>query len=106
MHSSADVRASVIGAIRGAFEYQGQKCSALSRLYVPKSMWEAPGGFKEILVEEIAKITVGPPQEFGHFMGPVMYVLPPSSCSADETQHQILVRQDPGLRRKGQGGRR
>ena len=52
----------------------GQKCSALSRLYVPRSMWEAKGGFKEILLEEIAKITVGPPGEFGHFMGPVMYV--------------------------------
>lgn len=52
----------------------GQKCSALSRLYVPRSMWEAKGGFKEILLEEIAKITVGPPGEFSHFMGPVMCV--------------------------------
>ena len=40
-------------------------------------MWEAKGGFKEILLEEIAKITVGPPGEFSHFMGPVMYVSRP-----------------------------
>lgn len=53
----------------------GQKCSALARLYVPKSLWETKGGFKDILVEEIKKITVGPPGEFEHYMGPVMFVL-------------------------------
>ncbi|GAA6000553.1 hypothetical protein JCM10207_004547 [Rhodosporidiobolus poonsookiae] len=72
VHPSANVRAAVIGAIRGAFEYQGQKCSALSRLYVPKSLWEGQGNFKEILCEEIAKITVGSVTEFEHFMGPVI----------------------------------
>ncbi|BGP37350.1 1-pyrroline-5-carboxylate dehydrogenase [Rhodotorula kratochvilovae] len=70
VHPSADVRAAAIGAIRGAFEYQGQKCSALSRLYVPTSLWE--GEFKTILLEEIAKITQGSVAEFEHFMGPVI----------------------------------
>lgn len=74
VHSSADVRAAAIGAIRGAFEYQGQKCSALSRLYVPRSLWEATGedSFKTILIDEVNKISQGPPNEFGHFMGPVI----------------------------------
>ncbi|GAA5982579.1 hypothetical protein JCM11641_002589 [Rhodosporidiobolus odoratus] len=72
VHPSANVKAAVIGAIRGAFEYQGQKCSALSRLYVPKSLWEGKGNFKETLVEEVGKITVGSVTEFEHFMGPVI----------------------------------
>ncbi|GAA5873962.1 hypothetical protein JCM3774_004052 [Rhodotorula dairenensis] len=72
VHPSADLRAAVIGALRGAFEYQGQKCSALSRLYVPKSMWEGQGKFKETLLAEVGKITVGSVTEFGHFMGPVI----------------------------------
>ncbi|GAA5831061.1 hypothetical protein JCM11251_005130 [Rhodosporidiobolus azoricus] len=69
VHPSANVQAAVIGAIRGAFEYQGQKCSALSRLYVPKSLWPE---FKEKLVAETNKITVGSVTEFQHFMGPVI----------------------------------
>mgnify|MGYP003874672567 CR=1 FL=1 len=72
VHPSADVRAAVIGAIRGAFEYQGQKCSALSRLYVPQTMWD--GEFKETLLAEVKKITQGSVAEFEHFMGPVMCV--------------------------------
>lgn len=48
----------------------GQKCSALSRLYVSSSVWD--GGFKDQLLAEIAKIKVGAVQGFAHFMGPVM----------------------------------
>lgn len=48
----------------------GQKCSALSRLYVSSSLWK--NGFKDKLLEEVAKIKVGSPLEFGNFMGPVM----------------------------------
>ncbi|KAM0792816.1 hypothetical protein ACM66B_002582 [Microbotryomycetes sp. NB124-2] len=70
VHSSADLRASVVQAVRGAFEYQGQKCSALSRLYVPRSLWE--GGFEKMLVAEVEKITQGPVDAFEHFMGPVI----------------------------------
>lgn len=48
----------------------GQKCSALSRLYVSSSVWN--GGFKDQFLGEIAKIKVGVVQDFAHFMGPVM----------------------------------
>lgn len=48
----------------------GQKCSALSRLYVSSSVWN--GGFKDQFLGEIAKIKVGAVQDFAHFMGPVM----------------------------------
>lgn len=61
----------MLQSVRSAFEYQGQKCSALSRLYVSASVWN--GGFKDQFLEEIAKINVGPPQDFTNFMGPVMY---------------------------------
>jgi 1-pyrroline-5-carboxylate dehydrogenase len=50
----------------------GQKCSALSRLYVSKSVRN--GGFKDQLLAEIAKIKVGMSTEWGNYMGPVMYV--------------------------------
>jgi 1-pyrroline-5-carboxylate dehydrogenase len=70
-HPSADVDSGVVQAIRSAFEYCGQKCSALSRAYVPESMWNK-GGFKEKLVAQVGKITVGPCNEAQHFMGPVI----------------------------------
>ncbi|GLB34232.1 putative delta-1-pyrroline-5-carboxylate dehydrogenase [Lyophyllum shimeji] len=70
VHRSAEVRNAVLQSVRAAFEYQGQKCSALSRLYVSRSVWE--GGFKDQLLEEIAKIKVGPPTDFTNFMGPVI----------------------------------
>ena len=72
VHKSAEVRNAVLQTVRGAFEYQGQKCSACSRVYVAASAWK--GGFKEQLLEEVAKITVGPPQDWTNFMGPVMCV--------------------------------
>ena len=50
----------------------GQKCSALSRLYVSSSVWD--GGFKDQFLAEIAKIKVGPHNDWDNFMGPVMYV--------------------------------
>lgn len=55
----------------------GQKCSALSRLYVSASVWN--GGFKNQLLLEIAKIKVGSPLEWSNYMGPVMYASRPSS---------------------------
>jgi 1-pyrroline-5-carboxylate dehydrogenase len=50
--------------------FSGQKCSALSRLYVSSSLWN--GGFKEQVLEEVAKIKVGPCTDWSNFMGPVM----------------------------------
>lgn len=70
IHRSADVENAVINTVRGAFEYQGQKCSATSRAYVPKSLWEQ---FKPRLVEETAKLKIGPPEEFDNFIGPVIH---------------------------------
>lgn len=68
-HSSADVDRLVISTIRGAYEYQGQKCSAASRMYVPKSIW---GEVKEKLVTEVKKIKVGEVEDFSNFMGAVI----------------------------------
>ncbi|RME83781.1 MAG: L-glutamate gamma-semialdehyde dehydrogenase [Caldilineae bacterium] len=64
-HASADLDELVTATVRGAFEYQGQKCSAASRLYVPRSLWPA---FKEKYVAEVAKIKMGPPTDFSNFM--------------------------------------
>jgi 1-pyrroline-5-carboxylate dehydrogenase len=68
-HSSADVKAMVVAAIRGAFEYQGQKCSAASRMYIPESIWPE---FKKQYTEQIEDITVGNPENFTHFMTAVI----------------------------------
>ncbi len=68
-HNSAKVKALVVGAIRGAFEYQGQKCSAASRMYIPKSIWPE---FKELYVSEVAKIKMGKPDDFQNFFNAVI----------------------------------
>jgi 1-pyrroline-5-carboxylate dehydrogenase len=68
-HPSADVDSLVTGLVRGAFEYQGQKCSAASRAYIPASLW---GDVKEKLLADTASITMGPPEEFKHFFNAVI----------------------------------
>jgi 1-pyrroline-5-carboxylate dehydrogenase len=68
-HPTAKVQALVIAAIRGAFEYQGQKCSAASRMYIPKSLY---ADFKERYVAEVNKIKMGNPEDFTNFMGAVI----------------------------------
>ncbi|KAK2788417.1 1-pyrroline-5-carboxylate dehydrogenase [Onygenales sp. PD_10] len=70
IHPSADIENAVINTVRGAFEYQGQKCSATSRAYVPQSCWEQ---FEPQLVRETENLKVGPPEEFGNFVGPVIH---------------------------------
>ncbi len=69
VHSSADVDALIVAAIRGAFEYQGQKGSAASRMYIPKSLWKE---FKEKYVENVSKIKMGDVEDFTNFMGAVI----------------------------------
>jgi len=64
-HSSADVDALAVGLVRGAFEYQGQKCSAASRAYIPKSIWSK---LKNRLIEMTNQIKVGIPEDFTNFM--------------------------------------
>ncbi len=68
-HNTADIDALVVAAIRGAFEYQGQKCSAASRMYIPKSRWSE---FKEKYVAEVSKIKMGNPEDFTNFMSAVI----------------------------------
>ena len=64
-HASADVEALSVAAIRGAFEYQGQKCSAASRMYVPESIWPE---LKERMVDLVGTIAMGDPTDFSNFM--------------------------------------
>ncbi|MBU0559468.1 MAG: L-glutamate gamma-semialdehyde dehydrogenase [Bacteroidetes bacterium] len=68
-HNTADIDALIVGALRGAFEYQGQKCSAASRMYIPKSIWAE---FKTKYVAEIGKIKMGDVEDFTNFMGAVI----------------------------------
>jgi len=70
VHPSAELRNAVVQTVRGAFEYQGQKCSATSRTYVPKSLWPE---FKAQLVEETKALSVGPPTDHANFIGPVIH---------------------------------
>jgi len=69
VHASADIDALTAGTLRGAFEYQGQKCSAASRMFVPRSIWPK---FNEQLVSEIRTIKMGDPRDFGNFMNAVI----------------------------------
>jgi 1-pyrroline-5-carboxylate dehydrogenase len=68
-HHSAKVDEMVVAAIRGAFEYQGQKCSAASRAYIPASIWPE---FKEKLVAQIGQINMGDPTDLTNFMAAVI----------------------------------
>ncbi|MFT4009495.1 MAG: L-glutamate gamma-semialdehyde dehydrogenase [Nocardioidaceae bacterium] len=68
-HPSADPDVLRTALIRGAFEYQGQKCSAASRAYVPKSLWRRMG---KALLAEVDALTVGDVTDFGNFMGAVI----------------------------------
>ncbi|MEW6073386.1 MAG: L-glutamate gamma-semialdehyde dehydrogenase [Planctomycetota bacterium] len=69
VHPSADLEPLVVALIRGAFEYQGQKCSAASRAYVPASRWSE---LKDRLAAEIAEIRMGDVRDFRNFMGAVI----------------------------------
>jgi 1-pyrroline-5-carboxylate dehydrogenase len=68
-HPSADPRAVATGIVRGGYEYQGQKCSAASRIYVAKSVWDR---MKDDLVGQIEAIKLGDVADFSNFMGAVI----------------------------------
>jgi 1-pyrroline-5-carboxylate dehydrogenase len=68
-HTSAEQSELIAALIRGAFEYQGQKCSAASRAYIARSVWEA---IRDELVEETNGLTVGDVSDFRYFMGAVI----------------------------------
>jgi 1-pyrroline-5-carboxylate dehydrogenase len=96
-HESASPEALLVGLLRGAFEYQGQKCSAASRAYVPRRLWEELRGS---LARETEAIPMGDPADFSNFMGAVI----------DERafrKHEAALRaaaQDPALRIVAGGG--
>jgi 1-pyrroline-5-carboxylate dehydrogenase len=69
VHKTAEVDAVVTALVRGAFEYQGQKCSAASRAYIPASLWPR---IEKGLKQQIAEIAVGDPADFRNFMGAVI----------------------------------
>jgi len=68
-HSSADVEAVATAIVRGSFEYQGQKCSAASRVYAPSNLWPE---LRERLADEIKELKVGDVTDFSNFMGAVI----------------------------------
>jgi len=69
VHPSADVDAAAVALVRGAFEYQGQKCSAVSRAYVPESLWPQ---LRDRLLGMVAEIEMGEVEDFRTFMGAVI----------------------------------
>ncbi|MDP6614601.1 MAG: L-glutamate gamma-semialdehyde dehydrogenase [Candidatus Marinimicrobia bacterium] len=68
-HESADIDELATAMIRGAFEFQGQKCSAMSRAYIPETIWEE---LKDKYLSELETVTVGSPRDFTNFMNAVI----------------------------------
>lgn len=69
IHSSALPEVAVTAMVRGAFEYQGQKCSAASRVYIARSVWPA---IKELLIKFLAELKMGPVEDFTNFINAVI----------------------------------
>ncbi len=69
-HPSANVKQVATGIVRGAFEFQGQKCSAASRGYVPQSMWPE---LKKQLITDVKSMEMGSPEDFGNFITAVIH---------------------------------
>ena len=68
-HNTADIDALVVGAIRGAFEYQGQKCSAASRAYIPSNLANV---IKQKLIDGVNSFKMGTPEDFSNFINAVI----------------------------------
>jgi 1-pyrroline-5-carboxylate dehydrogenase len=81
-HPSADVEAVATAVVRGSFEYQGQKCSAASRIFAPSNLWPE---LRDRLVEEVGAIRVGDPADFENFMGAVI------DASSFRTQKEAIA---------------
>ena len=69
VHHSADAKEVATALVRGAFEYQGQKCSAASRAYIPSNLWDK---VKEFLIEDLRSVKVGGVEDFGNFVNAVI----------------------------------
>lgn len=90
-HASADVEALSVALVRGAFEYQGQKCSAASRAYIPASLWPT---LQERLQEHLSSVRMGDVADLRNFMGAVI-----DRASFENIRGYIAhVRQDPDTR--------
>jgi len=76
-HKSCDAKGVATAIVRGAFEYQGQKCSAASRAYMPAGRWDEIRGYVE---EQMKEVKMGPPEDFSNFVNAVI----------DETSFDIL----------------
>lgn len=70
VHPSANVKQAATGIVRGAFEFQGQKCSAASRAYIPQSLWPA---VKEQIVADVQSMKMGSPEDFSNFITAVIH---------------------------------
>jgi 1-pyrroline-5-carboxylate dehydrogenase len=96
-HRSADVDALAVAMVRGAYEYQGQKCSAASRAYVPDSLWPA---VRDRVVAMIQDIRIGDVADFRNFMGAVI----DDRAFARIREHLERARKDPGVQVVAGGG--
>jgi len=81
VHQSANKKAVITALVRGAFEYQGQKCSAASRAYIPESFWN---DIKDDLVTMVQELKMGPPEDFNNFVNAVI-----DEASFDKITHYI-----------------
>ncbi|HEX4600056.1 MAG TPA: L-glutamate gamma-semialdehyde dehydrogenase [Gemmatimonadales bacterium] len=90
-HASADADALATAMVRGAYEYQGQKCSAASRAYVPASLWPA---VRERVLGMLAEVKVGDPADFRNFMGAVI----DRKAFAKITGYLEAAKQAPGVK--------
>ena len=98
-HPSADVDALAVALVRGAYEYQGQKCSAASRAYVPASLWPL---VKERMLAMVAEIRMGDVRDFRNFMGAVI----DKRAYERITGYLAQARKDPGVTILAGGGAR
>jgi 1-pyrroline-5-carboxylate dehydrogenase len=90
-HASADVDSLVAALVRGAFEYQGQKCSAASRAYVPRSLWP---GVRDGMLDQLRALRIGDVADTDTFMGAVI-----DRASYERLEARLrAARSDPGAR--------
>ena len=68
-HKTADAKAVAAAIVRGSFEYQGQKCSAASRVYAPRSLWPS---IQEELISQLQEVRIGPPEDFSNYINAVI----------------------------------
>lgn len=89
VHESADPETTAVAALRGAFEYQGQKCSAASRMYVPRKLWPA---VRDRLIADMKTIRMGDTSDFSNFIGAVIH----EQAFEKHRNYQEYARQNAG----------